>query len=178
MSKKEKIKTIGRKNVKRLQSDIIDIIKNPLAEHGIHYIHDDEDILKGYAVVFGPSDSIYRYGCYSFRFDFPTEYPYKPPKLTYLTNDGETRFHPNLYRNGKVCISILHEGVDQFNYESISDRWKPIHGIISILMSIILMLAEPNLESPANVNASKLYRDNIKKFNDFVHKTVQISQKY
>ena len=71
MSKnKNSKKVIGRKNVKRLQNDIIDIIKNPLTNDGIYYTHDDEDILKGYAVIFGPSDTIYRYGCYSFKFEF------------------------------------------------------------------------------------------------------------
>ena len=65
-------------------------------------------MLKGYAVVFGPDDSIYRYGAYIFEFKFPTNYPYSPPKLNYMTNDGLTRFHPNLYRNGKVCIYFKH----------------------------------------------------------------------
>ena len=64
-------------------------------------------MLKGYAVIFGPTDTIYRYGAYMFEFKFPTNYPVSPPKLTYLTNDGNTRFHPNLYRNGKglfICF--------------------------------------------------------------------------
>lgn len=138
MSGREKSKkVIGRKNVKRLQNDIIDIIKNPLSEHGIHYIHDDEDILKGYAVIFGPSDTIYRYGCYSFRFEFPTEYPYKPPKLTYLTNDGSTRFHPNLYRNGKVCISILNTWR--------GEQWTSCQNIRSILLMLVTLLHNKSL---------------------------------
>ena len=40
-------------------------------------------------------------GAYMFEFTYPTEYPFVPPKVTYLTNDGKTRFNPNLYRNGK-----------------------------------------------------------------------------
>lgn len=106
-TKSEKSKVMTRDSRKRLQKDIIEIIKNPLTEHGIYYTHDDTDMLKGYAVIFGPSDSIYRYGAYMFQFKFPTNYPVSPPKLTYLTNDGNTRFHPNLYRNGKVCLSVL-----------------------------------------------------------------------
>ena len=58
-------------------------------------------------MIVGPSESLYRYGYYLFNFEFPREYPYAPPKVYYLTNDGSTRFNPNLYRNGKVCISIL-----------------------------------------------------------------------
>ena len=50
---------MSRDSRKLLQKDIIEIIKNPLTEHGIYYTHDDTDMLKGYAVIFGPSDSIY-----------------------------------------------------------------------------------------------------------------------
>ena len=134
---KKSNKVIERKNVKRLQKDIIDIIKAPLTNHGIYYTHDDEDILKGYAVIFGPSDTIYRYGCYSFRFEFPTEYPYKPPKLTYLTNDGSTRFHPNLYRNGKVCISILNTWR--------GEQWTSCQSIRSILLMLVTLLHNKSL---------------------------------
>jgi ubiquitin-protein ligase len=45
-----------------------------------------------------------------FSFDFPFDYPFSPPKVTFMTNDGQTRFNPNLYQingNGKVCLSIL-----------------------------------------------------------------------
>ena len=53
MSKKEESKIMSKDSRKRLQKDIIDIIKNPLTEHGIYYTHDDSDMLKGYAVIFG-----------------------------------------------------------------------------------------------------------------------------
>ena len=93
--------------VKRLVKDVKDILKNPLTDNGIIYSHDQDNMLKGYAIIFGPKDTIYENGVYLFEFNFPDTYPFKPPKLTYLTNNGKTRFNPNLYRNGKVCISIL-----------------------------------------------------------------------
>ena len=93
--------------VKRLVKDVKDIIKKPLLDNGIIYSHSEENMLKGYAIIFGPKDTIYENGVYFFEFDFPKTYPYAPPKLTYLTNNGKTRFNPNLYRNGKVCVSIL-----------------------------------------------------------------------
>ena len=93
--------------VKRLVKDVKDIIKNPLTDNGIIYSHDQDNMLKGYAIIFGPKDTIYEDGVYLFEFNFPESYPFSPPKLTYLTNNGKTRFNPNLYRNGKVCVSIL-----------------------------------------------------------------------
>ena len=88
---------MSRTSQKRLQKDIIDIIRSPLSDNGIFYAHDENNMLQGYAIIFGPSDTIYRYGAYYFRFKFPTDYPFSPPKVTFLTGDGETRFHPNLY---------------------------------------------------------------------------------
>ena len=136
----EKI-TMGKDNIKRLQKDIIDIIRNPLTDNGIYYSHDDTNMLKGYAVVFGPDDSIYRYGAYIFEFNFPTNYPYSPPKLNYMTNDGVTRFHPNLYRNGKVCISILNTWK--------GEQWTSCQTIRSILLMLVTLLHnKPLLNEP------------------------------
>ena len=136
----EKI-TMGKDNIKRLQKDIIDIIRNPLTDNGIYYSHDDTNMLKGYAVVFGPDDSIYRYGAYIFEFSFPTNYPYSPPKLNYMTNDGVTRFHPNLYRNGKVCISILNTWK--------GEQWTSCQTIRSILLMLVTLLHnKPLLNEP------------------------------
>ena len=141
MSKKEESKIMSKDSRKRLQKDIIDIIKNPLTEHGIYYTHDDSDMLKGYAVIFGPTDTIYRYGAYMFNFKFPTNYPVSPPKLTYLTNDGTTRFHPNLYRNGKVCLSVLNTWR--------GEGWTSCQTIRSILLILVTLFHnKPLLNEP------------------------------
>ena len=58
-------------------------------------------------------------------------------------------------KNGNVCISILHEpGDDKWGYEKASERWLPVHTVETILISVISMLADPNDESPANVDAA------------------------
>ena len=130
-----------KKSRRRLQKDIVEIIKNPLAEHGIYYAHDEQNMLKGYAVIFGPSDTLYRYGCYCFEFKFPTNYPFSPPKLTYMTNDGNTRFHPNLYRNGKVCISILNTWK--------GEQWTSCQTIKSVLLMLVTLFHnKPLLNEP------------------------------
>jgi len=59
-----------------------------------------------------------------------------------------------------VCISILHPpGDDPNQYESASERWSPIQSVEKILISVMSMLAEPNDESGANVDASKVWRE-------------------
>ena len=67
-----------------------------------------------------------------------------------------------VYPDGKVCISILHPpGTDQFNSgETADERWRPILGVESIILSVISMLNDPNISSPANIDAAVEYRDN------------------
>nr|XP_015221836.1 PREDICTED: ubiquitin-conjugating enzyme E2 G1-like isoform X1 [Lepisosteus oculatus] len=63
-------------------------------------------------------------------------------------------------KNGDVCISILHEpGEDKFGYEKPEERWLPIHTVETIMISVISMLADPNGDSPANVDAAKEWRE-------------------
>lgn len=58
-------------------------------------------------------------------------------------------------KNGNVCISILHEpGEDKYGYERPEERWLPIHTVETIMISVISMLADPNGDSPANVDAA------------------------
>ena len=58
-------------------------------------------------------------------------------------------------KEGDVCISILHEpGEDKYGYEKPEERWLPVHTVESILLSVISMIADPNDESPANVDAA------------------------
>ena len=96
--------SISKNTLKRLAQDIKSLQKSPIEENGAFYIHSDENILLGYALIIGPKNTPYQGGFYLFKFDFPTDYPFSPPKLTYLTNDGVVRFHPNLYKNGKAAF--------------------------------------------------------------------------
>lgn len=58
-------------------------------------------------------------------------------------------------QEGNVCISILHDpGDDRWGYEKPEERWLPVHTVETILISVISMLADPNYESPANVDAA------------------------
>lgn len=82
-----------------------------------------------------------------------------------------------VYENGKVCISILHPpGVDPLNpLERADERWRPILGVEAILLSVISMLNSPNIESPANLEASLQYRDHPADYAKKVRKLTQQS---
>lgn len=104
---------------------------------------------------------------------FPPTYPLLPPTLTFET----PIFHPNVYENGEVCISILHPPEDdKYGYESASERWSPVQTPETILLSVISMLSSPNDESPANIEAGKLWRNDRKEFRKRVRRCVRDSQ--
>jgi ubiquitin-conjugating enzyme E2 Z len=114
---------------KRIFIDTKEIFKTPLTDMGIYYKNDENDLSKGYALIIGPKDTPYQYGFYLFEFTFPYNYPYSPPKVKFLTNDGVTRFNPNLYKNGRVCLSLLNTWS--------GPSWKPCQTIRTILISIL-----------------------------------------
>lgn len=144
-------------NQKRLLKDVIDILKNPLEDNGIYYKHDENDMLCGYALIMGPEETLYNYGYYLFKFTFPTDYPFSPPKLTYLTNNGHTRFHPNLYKTGKVCLSILNTWR--------GEQWTSCQTIRSVLLTLVTLFHnKPLLNEPG---LTEKYKD-FHKYNEII----------
>ncbi|XP_002736399.3 ubiquitin-conjugating enzyme E2 R2-like [Saccoglossus kowalevskii] len=86
---------------------------------------------------------------------FPQDYPYSPPTFRFTSK----MWHPNVYENGDLCISILHPPIDDpQSGELPSERWNPTQNVRTILLSVISLLNEPNTFSPANVDASVMYR--------------------
>jgi len=153
----EAIVTISKDTISRLVKDISYIRKNPLVSDGIYYSHHETDMLKGYAMIIGPSDTPYFGGYYLFEFLFPTDYPYSPPKLVYLTNKNAIRFNPNLYTNGKVCISILNTWH--------GEKWSSCQSIHSILLTLCTILNKfPLLNEPGTA----LNHPDIQKYNDII----------
>lgn len=135
------IQIIKKENIKRLLRDVKQILQNPLTDQGIYYIHDDADMLKGYALIIGPSDTPYFGGNYFFEIQYPTDYPHTPPKVKYCTNAENIRFNPNLYTNGKVCISLLNTWK--------GDQWTSCQTISTILLTLCTLLCKnPLLNEP------------------------------
>lgn len=145
--------------VKRLVRDIISIHKHPLTSQGIYYQHDDENMLIGYAMIIGPKDTPYEHGFFFFKFQFPEDYPLSPPVVKYMTNDGKTRFHPNLYRNGKTCLSIL----NTWRGES----WTSCQTIKSVLLTLISILDENPLLNEPGIRPMMKDVEPYKKFVEF-----------
>ena len=132
---------ISKETIQRLLKDVKNIIKNPLTDNGIYYRHDEEDLLKGYALIIGPEDTPYFGGYYFFEFKFPYDYPHSPPKVTFCTNGENIRFNPNLYVCGKVCVSLLNTWR--------GDQWTSCQTISTVLLTLCSLLCNnPLLNEP------------------------------
>ena len=148
---------LKKDTIQRLVNDVSEIIKHPLEEHGIYYIHNEENILEGHALIIGPENTPYAYGYYLFRFIFPTTYPYDPPRLVYLTNDGITRFNPNLYRNGKVCLSLLNSWR--------GEQWTSCQTIRTVLLNLVTLFHNKPLLNEPGIKEDYKY---FKKYNQII----------
>lgn len=140
-AKEESPKVISKETVHRLIKDIKQIAENPLTDNDIYYIHDEEDLLKGYAMIVGPADTPYFGGYYFFEIQYPTDYPHSPPLVKYCTNGDNIRFNPNLYINGKVCVSLLNTWR--------GEQWTSCQSISTILLTLCTLLCkDPLLNEP------------------------------
>lgn len=75
---------------------------------GLFVVSDEEDFMVIHSVIVGPMETPYEGGFFYFLVRCPPKYPIEPPLVKLMTTDaGRVRFNPNLYRNGKVCLSIL-----------------------------------------------------------------------
>ena len=120
-------------------------------------LDDDSDFFKWRVCIEGPMDTLYEGGLFVATLQFPGDFPNAPPKMKFESE----MWHPNIYKDGTVCISILHPpGTDRFNeQESADERWRPILGVEGILVSVLSMLLDPNLSSPANLDAANQYKE-------------------
>jgi ubiquitin-conjugating enzyme E2 R len=86
-------------------------------------------------------------------------------------------WHPNIYEDGKLCISILHApGEDIMSGESAGERWSPAQRVESVLISILSLLDDAEISSPANVDAGKMLRDEPEKYKERVKQDVEASK--
>jgi ubiquitin-protein ligase len=135
---KDAIKRIMNKDVKESH-------KMKLDELGIHIEFNEENMLKAKALIIGPEGSPYENGILYFIIEFPTNYPFSPPKIGYLSS-SRYRIHPNLYVGrshdnfiGKVCISSINTWS--------GPKWTTVMHIGSILLSIQSLLCNDPLHN-------------------------------
>ena len=105
--------------IKRINKELQDLGKDPPAGCSAGPI-DEADLYTWQASIVGPDDSPYAGGVFFLNIHFPTDYPFKPPKITFSSKI----YHPNINSNGSICLDIL------------KDQWSPALTIAKVLLSI------------------------------------------
>mmetsp|Transcript_43384 Transcript_43384/g.90869 ORF Transcript_43384/g.90869 Transcript_43384/m.90869 type:complete len:150 (-) Transcript_43384:261-710(-) len=108
-------------------------------------------------IIRGPEGTAYEGGTFRFEMRFPAEYPFKPPKVNFLTKV----LHPNITEEGKVCLDIV------------SDSWNPAVSIRQIILSLHTLLTDPNPSNPLRPEVAKLLSDDPAAFQEQVRQWVK-----
>ena len=144
--------------IKRIvNKDLKEVQKMKLDELGIHIQFNEENMLQAKAIIIGPKDTPYENGILYFKIQFPTNYPFSPPKENYISS-SKYRIHPNLYVGkpsedfkGKVCLSILNTWS--------GPKWTTVMHVGSVLVSIQSLLDENPLRNEPGFEKEKSLRN-------------------
>ncbi|KAK7419014.1 hypothetical protein QQZ08_011033 [Neonectria magnoliae] len=130
----------------------------------------DVDVRNIKALIMGPHETPYEFGFFEFAIRFHKDYPSKSPNVQCVTtNGGRCRFNPNIYANGKVCLTWRGER---------GEEWSSAQGLESILLSIQSLLStnpyenEPGFEDANEESDKKAQKDYVQKIR---HETLRIS---
>ena len=134
--------------LKRITKELAELAKDPPANCSAGPI--DDDMYHWQATIVGPSDSPYQGGLFFLNIHFPIDYPFKPPKVTFITKI----YHPNINSNGGICLDIL------------KDQWSPALTISTVLLSISSLLTDPNPDDPLVPDIANLFKSNRKQYNE------------
>ncbi len=134
-------------SVKRLQKELQGLQESPIGY--VSAAPNDEDIFNWTATIIGPPETPYEGGVFTVLIKFPRDYPFKPPRIQFLT----PVFHPNINRKGDICLNILR------------DKWSPALTISKVLLSICSLLNEPNPDDPLVPEAATLYKFDREEYN-------------
>ncbi|XP_019665453.1 ubiquitin-conjugating enzyme E2 D1 isoform X2 [Ursus americanus] len=108
-----------------------------------------DDLFHWQATIMGPPDSAYQGGVFFLTVHFPTDYPFKPPKIAFTTKI----YHPNINSNGSICLDILRS------------QWSPALTVSKVLLSICSLLCDPNPDDPLVPDIAQIYKSDKEKYN-------------
>lgn len=126
--------------LRRIQKELQDLRKDPPSNCSAGPA--GEDLFKWEGVIMGPADSPYHGGVFKLIIQFPTDYPFKPPQVQFITKI----YHPNINAAGLICLDILKQ------------QWSPALTISKVLLSITSLLTDPNPDDPFVPEIANLYK--------------------
>lgn len=141
-------------HINRLTKELNKIKKTPI--EGFTLTNFD-NIMIWQGELDGPKDTPYENNKFKLQMSFDEEYPFRAPSVKYL----QFIFHPNIYKDGKICVDILQ-----------STEWSAALSVETIIHSLRSLFMDPNPQSPANREAAELYLQDVKLFNNKVKESM------
>ena len=129
--------------LRRLNREYSEIQQDPPANCTAGPVAED-DFFNWEAIIFGPSESPFQGGIFKLSIRFPSDYPFKPPIVTFKTKI----YHPNINAAGGICLDIL------------KNQWSPALSISKVLLSILSLLTDANPNDPLVPDIAKQYTKN------------------
>ncbi|XP_019716447.1 ubiquitin-conjugating enzyme E2 L3 [Hippocampus comes] len=109
----------------------------------------DESNMLSWQGLIVPDNPPYDKGAFRIEIIFPTEYPFKPPKITFKTKI----YHPNIDEKGQVCLPVIS-----------AENWKPATKTDQVIQSLIALVNDPQPEHPLRADLAEEYSKDRKKF--------------
>ncbi|VDN59555.1 unnamed protein product [Dracunculus medinensis] len=130
---------------RRLKKELVDI-QNSDSKAFCHIEYDDSNLLHWTGLLI-PDKEPYNKGAFKVSIDFPVEYPFKPPKITFLTKI----YHPNVDEKGQICLPIISP-----------ENWKPATKTEQVMNALLGLITEPEPDHPLRGDLElKGYEENI-----------------
>ncbi len=125
---------------KRLQRELEMLTKDSI--EGVHVTPCSDDLCEWSGYIVGPCDTPYDGGKFLLTVSFTAKYPFEPPEIVFIT----PIYHPNINRQGQICIDILKKA------------WAPGLTIQKVLLSIMSLIAAPNPDDPLVPEIAFIYK--------------------
>jgi ubiquitin-conjugating enzyme E2 D/E len=142
---------------KRLSTELKKMLENP-PENCSAGIKNENNLYHWEATIIGPENTPYHGGVFMLDIDIPNDYPFKPPKVQFITKI----YHPNISRTGSICVDIL------------KDSWSPALDISQVLISITSLLSDPNPKDPLEPDIAKEFLSNKEEYYNNVKSWIKI----
>ncbi|KAM8761354.1 ubiquitin-conjugating enzyme E2 D4 isoform 1-T1 [Acanthopagrus schlegelii] len=178
--------------LKRIQKELSDLQRDPPAQCSAGPVGDD--LFHWQATIMGPSDSPYQSGVFFLTIHFPTDYPFKPPKVSQgllctSPNDiyssthfsfiyftvvkliGLTGKFPHFFPfSSQVAFTtkIYHPNINSNGsicLDILRSQWSPALTVSKVLLSICSLLCDPNPDDPLVPEIAHTYKADRERYN-------------
>ena len=118
-------------SAKRIQKELAEISLDP--PNDCTAGPKGDNLYEWVSTILGPPNSPYEGGVFFLDITFPSDYPFKPPKLRF----GTRIYHCNVNSQGEICLDVL------------KDNWSPALTISKVLLSVVSLMTDPNARTPS-----------------------------